>query len=209
LVIAGNGALLVAELSAASESGLMVWELTTGVRQVSAYNRLFAFLLGSSVVLLSLFFLIAAVPIAIWIYRAHANLREAGLDELKYSPGWSVGSYFVPLANLVIPLRAMRELHNRSHGEDSWQAHAPVADVSSWWSCHLAAVLVLAVATFVAMLATIPNLYVVQPPGVNTGLFLFSLLLLSGSAVFLYRTIGAVTSAQRHRMHIDRAQVFA
>src|SRR5688500_15420075 len=148
LVIAGNGALLVAELSAASESGLMVWEPTTGVRQVSAYNRLFAFLLGSSVVLLSLFFLIAAVPIAIWIYRAHANLREAGLDELKYSPGWSVGSYFVPLANLVIPLRAMRELHNRSHGEDSWQAHAPVADVSSWWSCHLAAVLVLAVATF-------------------------------------------------------------
>lgn len=209
VLVIGNGYLLVAELRDSGGGNLAVWEPATGVRQVSAYSRLFAFLLGGSIVLVSLFFLLAAVPIALWIYRAHANLREADLGELDYSPGWVVGSYFVPLANLVIPFRAMRELHNRSHGEDPWQAHSPVADVSSWWSCHLAAVLVLTVASFVALLATIPNLYVVQPPGVNTGLFLFSLLLLAGSAVFLYRTIGAVTSAQQHRMHLDRAQVFA
>ena len=208
LLIAGNGALLVTELSAASGNGLMVWEPATGVRQVSAYNRLFAFLLGSSVVLLSLFFLLAAVPVALWIYRAHANLREANLSGLVHSPGWTVGSYFVPLANFVIPFRAMRELHNRSHGEDEWQAHSPVADVASWWSCHLAAIMVLAVASFVAVLATIPNVYVVQPPGVNTGLFLFALVLLAGSAAFLFRTIGAVTSAQRNRLHLDTAQVF-
>ena len=208
VLIAGNGVLLVAELSAGGGS-VMVWEPATGVTRVSAYNRLFALLLGGSVALLGAFFLLAVPPIAVWIHRAHANLREAGLPELDYSPGRTVGSYFVPLANLVILFRAMRELHNRSHGEDVWQARAPVADVSSWWSCHLAAIGVLAVASVVAALATIPNLYVVQPPGVNTGLFLFALVLLAGSATFLFRTIGAVTSAQEQRMHLDAAHVFA
>jgi hypothetical protein len=195
LLIVGHALLLFEELR--SSGGFNV------------YSTMLAVVLGAAVLLLGLFFLIAAVPVAIWIYRAHANLREAGVAELVYSPGWTVGSYLVPLANFVVPFRAMRELHNRSHGEDPWQAHAPVADVSSWWSCHLAAGVVLAVATFVALLATIPNLYVVQPPGVNTGLFLFALVLLTGSAVFLYRTIGAVTQAQRQGMHIARADVFA
>lgn len=207
VLIAGNGMLLAAELSGGGSS-LMVWEPAAGVSTVSAYNRLFALLLGGSVALLGAFFLLAVVPVAIWIYHAHDTLREAGLTDLAYSPAWAVGSYFVPLANFVIPFRAMRELHNRSHGEDVWQSRAAVADVSSWWSCHLAALGVLAVASFVAVLATIPNLYVVQPPGVNTGLFLFALVLLAGSAIFLFRTIGAVTSAQQHRMHRDTAQVF-
>ena len=68
---------------------------------------------------------------------------------------------------------------------------------------------VLAVATFVAILATIPNLYVVQPPGVNTGFFLFALLLLTGSAIYLFRTIGTITRAQMHMKHLNHEQVFS
>jgi hypothetical protein len=209
LLIAANGYLLVIELGNVDASSLSVWDPSNGLSEVSAYGRAFAFLLGGSVVLLAAFFLAAAIPVAGWIYRAHANLREAGLGEIAYSPGWSVGSFFVPLVNLVIPFRAMRELHNRSHGEAPWLAHEPVADVASWWSCHLAAVAVLSAATFVAALAAIPTLYVVQPPGVNTGLFLFSLLLLTGSAAYLFRTIGAVTRAQLQLMHLNHEQVFA
>jgi len=208
LLIIANLWLLYAELTVGG-GNLMVWEAASGVQTVSAYGRVFAFLLGGSVLLLGLFFLLGVVPIAMWIYRAHANLREAGVRELAYSPGWSVGSFFVPLVNVVIPFRAMRQLHNRSHGESEWEANSPVADVTSWWSCHLAAMMVLALATFVAALATVPNLYVVQPPGVNTGMFLFALLLLTGSAIYLYRTIGAVTRAQQARMHLNRAEVFA
>jgi len=208
LLMIGNGLLLVAELSHGS-GALTIWEPATGIRQVSAYGRIFAVLLGGSVALLGVFFALAAVPISGWIYRAHANLREAELSDLTYSPLWSVGSFLVPLANFVVPFRAMRELHNRSHGEGPWQARTPVPDVTSWWSCHLAAGLVLSVATFVALLATIPNLYVVQPPGVNTGLFLFALLLLLGSAAFLFRAIGAVTRAQRQMLYLNAAEVFA
>jgi len=208
LLIIANLALLYTELSAGGGS-LMIWEETTGVRTVSAYGRVFAFLLGGSVALLGFFFLLGVIPIAFWIYRAHANLRAAGIGELAYSPGWSVGSFFVPLINFVIPFRAMRQLHNRSHGEAEWEGNSPVGDVTSWWSCHLAAMAVLAVATFVAALATIPNLYVVQPPGVNTGFFVFALILLTCSAAFLYRTISAVTRAQVEMKHLNHEQVFA
>jgi len=209
VLIVGNALLLVAELSGGGGGVLTIWDPDTGVRQVSAYGRLFAVLLGASDVLLAVFFVLAAVPIAVWIYRAHANLHRAGVSELAYSPAWSVGSFLVPVVNFVVPLRAMRELHNRSHGEGPWQAQSPVADVSSWWSCHIVAGLVVAAATFVAMLATIPNLYVVQPPGVNTGLFLFALVLLTGAAMFLFRTIGAVTRAQQQMLYLNAAEVFA
>jgi hypothetical protein len=169
---------------------------------VTVYNDLVAAALGSALAIVGAFFALAAVPVAIWIYRAHANLRDAGVGELAYSPGWAVASYFVPGVNLVVPFRAMRELHNRSHGEDVWQAHGTVPDVSSWRTCLIAAAGVLVTAGSVAWLTTIPYLYVVQPPGVNTGLFLFALMLLFGAGVFLFRVVGEVTKAQRQGLHI-------
>lgn len=209
LLIAAYLWLLYAELAMGLGGNIAVWTVTGELSQVSAYNPLFAFLLGGSAVLLGGILLLTAIPVAGWIYRAHANLHAARVEELRYSPGWSVGSFFVPLVNFVVPFRAMRELHNRSHGEGPWQAHEPVADVTSWWSCHIAALGVAAVAVFVAYLASIPNLYVVQPPGVNTSLMLFALLLLTGSAWFLFRTIGAVTRAQQGMMHLNHGDVFA
>jgi hypothetical protein len=202
--------LVVTLLLVAAHLWLLFTELTTDTGlNIGLYSPVLAVVLVASNLLLSVVFLIAAVPIAGWIYRAHANLHEAGVNELTYSPGWSLGSFFVPLLNFVVPFRAMRELHNRSHGEGPWQARSAVADVTSWWSCHIAALGVAAVAMLVALLATVPNLYVVQPPGVNTGLMLFALLLLTGSGWFLFRTIGAVTRAQQHMLHLNHTEVFA
>ncbi len=81
----------------------------------------YAYLTGPlSLLLLLLYFIMACttVPILMWVYRAHANLRESGMEELRHSPGWAVGSYFIPIANLFVPFSAMRALHNRSNGED-------------------------------------------------------------------------------------------
>src|SRR5262245_55917536 len=107
VLILANGLLLFFELTTAG--GLVYIG-----GDIGAYSPVVALALGATNALVGLFLLIATVPVIGWIYRAHANLHEAGLDELRYSPGWSVGSFFVPLINLVIPFRAMRELHNRS-----------------------------------------------------------------------------------------------
>lgn len=196
LLIALNGYLLFRELT--TEMGM----------GIGAYSPVLALALGATNALVGLFLLIATVPVIGWIYRAHANLHQAGLDELRYTPRWSVGSFFVPLVNLVVPFRAMRELHNRSHGEGPWQAATAVGDVTSWWACLIAAIAVSTVATMVAFLATIPYLYVIQPPGVNTGLALFALVLYAGAGAFLFRTIGAVTGAQAQMLHLNHSEVF-
>jgi hypothetical protein len=44
-----------------------------------------------------------------WIYRAYKNLPALGAGEPKHSPGWAVGSFFVPILNLYRPYQIVRE----------------------------------------------------------------------------------------------------
>jgi hypothetical protein len=140
--------------------------------------------------------LLSALVVSLWIYRAHANLRTIGLDELHYSPGWAVGSFFVPLANLMVPFRAMRELYNRSFGEEAHFASTSVGDVTSWWSSFLVGALIQAFLVMIALIDALTPIFFTTPPIANGLLALFAVLLLGGSAFFLFRIIGAVTAAQ-------------
>jgi hypothetical protein len=82
-------------------------------------------------------FLITVIVVAMWIHRAHANLHDAGIDGLEFTPGWAVGWYFVPFANLVKPFQAMRELWNASHmRHDPFGGEAPT-DLKLWWGAWI------------------------------------------------------------------------
>ena len=50
-----------------------------------------------------------------WFHRVQKNLPALGGRELKYTPGWAVGGFFVPFLNLVRPIQVMREVW---HGSD-------------------------------------------------------------------------------------------
>jgi heme/copper-type cytochrome/quinol oxidase subunit 2 len=39
----------------------------------------------------------------IWEYRAYKNLSALNAQNLEHSPGWAVGWWFIPFANLVKP----------------------------------------------------------------------------------------------------------
>lgn len=76
---------------------------------------------------------VSFVVIGMWIHRAHANLFAAGIDGLEFTPGWSVGWFFIPIANLFKPFQAMRELWNASHNQsDSFSSPAD-SNLSLWW----------------------------------------------------------------------------
>lgn len=78
--------------------------------------------------------LIASVIfVGMWIHRAHANLRAAGIEGLEFTPGWAVGWYFIPFANLIKPYGAMRELWNASHGETDNFASPASNHLNVWW----------------------------------------------------------------------------
>ncbi len=137
-----------------------------------------------------------ALTISLWIWRAHANLRQLGLSELNYSPGWAVGSMFVPVIGLIIPFGAMRELYNRSSGEPAHFAAVSVSEVGSWWTCYVVGNLIQNFVIFTLLLGPMTGIHVITPPMVNQGLMTFALLLLLGAAFFLRRIIAAITGAQ-------------
>lgn len=40
-----------------------------------------------------------------WVYRANYNCRQWGAAGMRFTPGWSVGWFFVPIMNLFRPLQ--------------------------------------------------------------------------------------------------------
>jgi Flp pilus assembly pilin Flp len=99
---------------------------------------LLAFGLG---VLTFLIFLTTVVFFLMWLYRCCKNLPAFGTppSTITYTPGWAVGSFFIPFANLVIPYRAIKELWQKSVpasssflGETSLPAWFPL-----WWTFWL------------------------------------------------------------------------
>jgi hypothetical protein len=64
---------------------------------------------------------LVVVGSAMWLHRAAANLPALGGSELRFTPGWAVGWWFVPLANLVLPVLIMTEI---------WRASDPSAGIT-------------------------------------------------------------------------------
>lgn len=57
---------------------------------------------------------LACIPFLIWLHRAAANLPALGARELRFSPRWAVGWWFVPLANYVMPVAVLVEVWKAS-----------------------------------------------------------------------------------------------
>jgi len=86
-------------------------------------------------VLQALVFLVTAVAFWMWQYRAYANLRLLGAPRVKHSPGFAIGAWFIPFANLVYPYRVMLEIGEKSGGDAS---RSMKGWILLWWLAYLA-----------------------------------------------------------------------
>jgi len=88
-----------------------------------------------------LFFVGTAVCWLMWQHRAYANLRLIGLRDTEYTPGWSVGYWFIPLINLYRPYQITAELYRRSeiqNGRDPIGGLSGPPLVGVWWFVYIA-----------------------------------------------------------------------
>lgn len=88
-----------------------------------------------------LIYLTTVVFFSMWLYRAAANLRKFDpWTRLEHAPGWAVGSFFVPFANLIIPYRAVKEVWQKSRTPDDALLFEPETPASFplWWLFWLA-----------------------------------------------------------------------
>ena len=58
-------------------------------------------------------FVVSVIFYLMWQHRAVANARAVG-RATRHSPGWGVGWWFVPAANLFVPRRVLRDLWRAS-----------------------------------------------------------------------------------------------
>jgi hypothetical protein len=65
-------------------------------------NGLFSFLNMGVSVAMSIF-------LYLWIFQVRRNLLALGVPGLRFSPGWSIGWFFVPVMNLFRPWQVMKE----------------------------------------------------------------------------------------------------
>ncbi|SEH20139.1 protein of unknown function [Sphingopyxis sp. YR583] len=94
--------------------------------------------LYASVALLSVAVTIATIIFfSMWIYRAAANVAAAEVVGFDYTPGWSVGWFFIPIANLVKPFQAMRQIWNASHGHRADALDHGNGLLTIWWATWL------------------------------------------------------------------------
>ena len=96
------------------------------------------FVSGASAVFL-LTQLAIAVVFIVWMFRAAKNNEALGRVGARFTPGWSIGSWFIPLANLVIPVLITQDLWRGStpetrRGDPSWRSASGSALVGWWWA---------------------------------------------------------------------------
>jgi hypothetical protein len=89
---------------------------------------------AAAIAALALFVVLLACLLLVgrWIYRASANAHALSAD-MTIRPGWAVGWYFVPFANLVMPFQAMKEIWFESHEAAGLYEERETSLLGWWW----------------------------------------------------------------------------
>lgn len=77
--------------------------------------------------------IVTVVLFALWIYRANSNSRALGAQNMQFTPGWSVGFYFIPILWFWKPYQAMKEIWRTSKSPASWESVTRGGVLPWWW----------------------------------------------------------------------------
>jgi eukaryotic-like serine/threonine-protein kinase len=87
-------------------------------------------------------FVAVAVAFIVWLFRAYGNLPVLGIVKPRYARAWTIGAWFVPIANLIIPKHLTNDVWRAgdpglAHGEPGWQKRQVAATLHLWWAANL------------------------------------------------------------------------
>lgn len=84
-------------------------------------------------------FLPTMVIFLMWIHRMCRNCHGFGASGMEFTPGWAVGWYFIPIANLVKPYSAMKEIWQVSSDPAQWPRTPASSLLGFWWGAWVLA----------------------------------------------------------------------
>jgi hypothetical protein len=71
-----------------------------------------------------------AVVFLVWFHRARVNAGLLGPEEQRRGPGWAVGSWFIPFANLWLPRAVAGDIWDASEHDK----RVPRTVLNAWWA---------------------------------------------------------------------------
>lgn len=169
---------------------------TVGLAEVEAADdRVGLYALGGFVVLVG-----TAIAFLAWFHRAYVNIERLGARDLRASKGWSIGSWFVPIMNLVRPKQLMDDIWRASDparpaaDSESWRSAPSSGLIHLWWAAFLFGGLVSNIAARKIMAAET----LAERRGAGQA-DMFSEYLLIPAAILAILVVRAVTSRQEVR----------
>lgn len=109
----------------------------------SISGRVFLRLVSMSDMLRIASFILSTIFFLIWVYRSYSNLSPLKARNLEFSPGWAVGWWFIPFANLVKAYQVIRELWSASDPDINLdldfrpRASSGNMVLGFWWGTYL------------------------------------------------------------------------
>lgn len=86
-------------------------------------------------------FVISGFLILRWIHRANYNARQLGAENMEFTPGWSIGYYFIPILTLWKPYQAMKEIWKASKNPSNWNSQSVSRLLPIWWSIWIISII--------------------------------------------------------------------
>lgn len=121
-------------------------EIAIGVGYPDFYNvnaplqpgeELLGYLQLISSALFVLTFLPTVIVFCVCINRLSHNVRALGARNMRFTPGWTVGYFFIPILNLFRPYQAVKEIELASSpkaGPENWHNRQGSGFVGLWWT---------------------------------------------------------------------------
>lgn len=84
---------------------------------------------------------ITGVLFIVWFFKAYRAAASRGVTRRTWASGWTIGGWFVPLANFAIPKLVMNEVDRMSNPdagdppiEDRWKSLPRLESSDMWWA---------------------------------------------------------------------------
>lgn len=109
----------------------------------SSYEQLIADLAANDLrkgitgIIYVLIFVVSAFLILRWIHRVNYNAKQLGARDMKFSPLWSIGWFFIPILGLWKPYQSMSEIWKASKEPSDWRSQESGAILPLWWTLWL------------------------------------------------------------------------
>jgi uncharacterized membrane protein len=142
VIVGANGLLLLALVNQRAIAEEERDELLPDLDRVDDADNA---VIGTTILVILLTIAIAVLFI-IWMWRGANNNDALGRPKPRLSDGWTIGGWFIPIANFVIPVLMMQDLWRGSdaavpRGDSEWRVARGSALIGVWWALLVASVI--------------------------------------------------------------------